>query len=158
VFQILSAASRQGKPSFAWGRLFFPFGPREHLGRLLPDVITALLAGRKIAVSEGRQVCDFVPVEDAARAFAALAESDIAGPVNIASGIGTSVRALVEAAAMRTGRPELVRFGARSLGSDEVPYVVADVSRLRDELNCLAPLRLGEALDETVAWWRSRVE
>jgi nucleoside-diphosphate-sugar epimerase len=158
VFRILTAASSLGGPSFTWGRLFFPFGPRENLGRLLPDVISSLLAGREIAVSEGRQVCDFVPVEDAARAFARLADSNIVGPINIGSGVGTSVRTLVEAAAARTGRPELVRFGARALKSDEAPHVVADVSRLRDELKCLTPLRLEQALDKTVDWWRNRAK
>jgi nucleoside-diphosphate-sugar epimerase len=158
LFRMLEAASGQGGPGFAWGRVFFPFGPRERPGRLLPDVITALLAGREVAVSEGRQICDFLAVEDAARAFAALVCADISGAVNIASGIGTSVRALVEATAARIGRPELVRFGARPTGPDEVPYIVADVRRLRDELHCLAPLRLGDALDETIAWWRERTQ
>ena len=157
LFRMLAAASKQSGPRFAWGRLFFPFGPRERPGRLLPDVITALLAGREVAVSEGRQICDFLAVDDAARAFAALVESNIVGAVNIASGVGTSVRALVEAVAARIGRPELVRFGTRPTGPDEVPYMVADVSRLRDELGCLAPLRLDDALERTIAWWRERV-
>lgn len=156
LFRMLAAASAQGGPPLAWGRVFFPFGPRENPGRLLPDVITALLAGREVAVSEGRQILDFVAVEDAARAFAALAESDITGAVNIASGIGTPVRALVEAAATRIGRPELVRFGARPTGADEVPCIIADVGRLRDELGCLAPLRLDDAIDRTIAWWQGR--
>jgi nucleoside-diphosphate-sugar epimerase len=155
---MLAAASGQCGPSFAWGRLFFPFGPREPLGRLLPDVITALLSGREVAVTEGRQVLDFLPVDDAAQAFAALADSDIVGPVNIGSGVGISVRTLVEAAAARIGRPDLVRFGARASDPDEPPYIVADVSRLRDQLSCVTPLPLEDALDQTITWWRNRVK
>ena len=47
--------------------------------------------GREAACSHGRQVRDFLHVEDAGRASVALLASDVTGPVNIASGIPTAI-------------------------------------------------------------------
>ena len=49
---------------------------------------------------------------DAARAFVALLDSPVEGPVNIASGVGVSVAQLVGWIGDAVGRPELVELGA----------------------------------------------
>ena len=70
----------------AWGRIFFVYGPGEPEGRLVPSVGRALLAGRRVPTTRGDQVRDFMHVEDVAAAFAALADADATGAVNVASG------------------------------------------------------------------------
>jgi nucleoside-diphosphate-sugar epimerase len=157
LFQLLTAAAQQGGPAFAWGRLFFPYGPRESVGRLLPDVIAGLLSGREVVVSEGQQVRDFIYVDDAARAFAALVDSTLIGPVNIASGIGISVRTIVETTAALVGRPELVRYGMRMAQPGEPTHMVADARLLREQLVCPAIVGLEDGLGRTVAWWRDYI-
>ena len=72
--------------------IFFLYGPHEPPGRLIPSVIQALLKGEFARCSHGRQIRDFLYVEDVAEAFVALLDSDITGPVNIASGSPTPRR------------------------------------------------------------------
>jgi len=141
-----------GEDDVAWGRIFFLYGPHEHPERLVPSVVRPLLRGDEAQVSEGSQVRDFLHVADVGDAFAALVDSDVNGPVNVASGEGRSVREVVEAAAGAVGRPELVRFGAPV---DEEPLVVADVTRLRDEVGWTPARTLAQGLTETVEWWRT---
>ena len=115
----------------AWGRIFYPYGPGEPDARLVPSVIRALLAGEPAPCTEGKQVRDYVYVDDVARAFALLLGSKFTGPLNIGSGEGVSVRQVVTTIAELIGRPELVRFGAIPARDFEPAEVTADVTALR---------------------------
>ena len=128
------AYAEQAGLSFAWGRIFFSFGPGEPEGRLVPSVVRALRAGEEARVTEGRQVRDFLSVDQLADAFAAVMESDVQGALNVASGEGIAVRDLVAAIAAEIGRPELVNYGALPTREDEPTQLVATVARLRGEV------------------------
>ncbi len=157
LFGILSHAARSMDVSFGWGRIFFPFGPWESPARLLPQVIAGLLAGKDVAMSEGRQVRDFVYSEDAARMFADLLESKFQGPVNIGSGAGLSVRDFVGIAQAQLGRGDLLKFGALPSGADASPVMVADVARRVAEVDTGPFIGNEEGMARTVAWWRSQL-
>jgi len=116
--------------SVAWARLFHLFGPGEHPERLVPAVLRALRGGREAATGSGRQVRDFAGTGFLGRALAALAASDITGPVNVASGQPVTIRRVVETIGRITGRPDLLRLGALP-DRPEPPYIVADTTRLR---------------------------
>jgi nucleoside-diphosphate-sugar epimerase len=147
-------ANREGL-SAAWGRIFFLYGPHEHPQRLTPSVIRALLASEPARCSSGVQRRDFLHVEDAADAFAALLDSDLCGPVNIASGTAIPIAALVRRLADLIGRPDLVRLGELPTAAGEPPLLVADVGRLRDEL-CWSPrFDLDAGLARTIDWWQA---
>jgi len=107
---ILYAFSRKTGLSSAWGRIFFLFGPFEHPSRLVSSVIRSLLKGEVALCTHGRQQRDFLHVEDVARAFAALLDSEVNGSVNIASGEPVAVRDVVMHIARNLDRDNLVRF------------------------------------------------
>jgi nucleoside-diphosphate-sugar epimerase len=127
----ISAVARESGLSTAWGRLFFLYGPGEDPNRLVPAVARALRAGERAKVTEGLQVRDFLHVADAARAFVALLTSDIDGAVNIGSGIGVSLRQIVEMIERASGRRDAVDFGAIPMRPDDPPQIVADITKLR---------------------------
>ncbi|MGG5809214.1 NAD-dependent epimerase/dehydratase family protein [Falsiroseomonas sp. CW058] len=120
--------------SVAWARLFHLFGEGEPAAKLVPDVALSLLAGREARCGSGRAVRDYASTRFAGRALAALATGGVTGPVNIASGTGRPMREVIEAIGTITGRPDLIRLGARPDPAGEVPFMVADTSRLRREV------------------------
>lgn len=140
--------------SLAWGRIFFVFGPGEDARRLVAGVARALVAGERAATSAGAQRRDFLHVDDVAGAFAALLDSPVEGAVNIASGEAASVRAVAEALAQAAGRPDLLDVGAVPRRAGEPEEIVADVSRLRDEVGFRPRRSLRDGLADTVRWWR----
>jgi nucleoside-diphosphate-sugar epimerase len=140
----------------AWGRIFFLYGPGEPHQRLLPLVTRALLAGEPAKVTAGTQVRDFMHVDDVARAFVAVLDSNAQGAVNIASGTGVELRELVKLVGEAVGRPELIEFGALPQRAGEPASLVADARRLRETVGFRPRHGLADGVRETVEWWRSQ--
>lgn len=151
---ILQTYARQSGISAGWGRLFFPYGPNERPERLVPSVIGSILRGETARCTAGTQIRDFIFVEDAARAFVALLESDFSGAVNIGSGQPISVKDMATRLAEKLGRPDLVQFGAIENRTAEPPLLVADTRLLLAETSYSPRESLDSGLDKTIAWWR----
>ena len=142
---------------FAWGRLFFLFGPNEHPNRLVSSIIASLLTGQPALMSSGRQIRDFTDVRDAGEAFAALALSNVTGEVNIASGQALQIGELAHEIHGVMGGVGELRFGALPDRPSEPARIVAAIARLRDEVGFRPTKSIRERLSETVEWWRNRL-
>src|SRR5260370_34716314 len=148
---LLRSFGHESGMSSAWGRIFHLYGPHEHPSRLVSSVIRSLLRGEPVPCSDGRQVLDFLHVADVASAFVALLESNVEGPVNIASGVPVTVRRVVETIAQKIARPDLVRFGARP-ATPGPSRLVASVRRLDREVGWKPHYALDKGLDQIIEW------
>jgi nucleoside-diphosphate-sugar epimerase len=149
-------AHRNGT-SIAWGRIFFQFGPYEHMDRLVPSVIRNLLLNREALCSHGRQVRSFLHVADVGSAFAAILDSQVKGAVNVGSDERISLAELIGRIARHIGRSELVRLGARP-APHEPELLVPVILRLRDEVGWRPLFTLDAAIGNVIDWWRHRLE
>jgi nucleoside-diphosphate-sugar epimerase len=140
--------------SFASGRIFFPLGPYEPAERFIPSVIRSLLKDEEARTSHGTQIRDFLYVDEIAKAFVALLDSDVTGAVNIASGRGSSLKDLAESIGKILNRSELLRIGALPARANEPPRIVADATRLRDEVGFTSEMDLTNPITATIEWWR----
>jgi len=143
------------KVSFAWGRIFFPYGPDEDERRVIPAAIRALLKGVAFPATSGDQVRDYIHVEDVAGAFCIMAEKNADGVFNISSSRPTSVRQILEKVGRLAGREDLIQFGAKPLQSWEPPLLVGENLRLR-ELGWEPLIPLEQGLQQTVEWFKTR--
>jgi dTDP-6-deoxy-L-talose 4-dehydrogenase (NAD+) len=109
---------------FAWCRLFYLYGKGEDARRLVPYLRSRLSAGKLVELTAGRQIRDFLDVEEAGRQIAEIVLGNRQGPVNICSGIPVTVRQLAEQIADEYGRRDLLRFGARPENLVDPPCVV----------------------------------
>ena len=154
---LTSSMARSGGFSSAWGRIFFLYGPHEHPDRLVASVIRSILAGQPARTSHGKQVRDYLYVEDVADVFARLLESDVEGPLNVGSGEAVTLRQVIEGIGALLGRPDLLQIGAIPSAPTDTPLVVADVSRLRTALGWTPAWDLTRGLTATIDWWRTAV-
>jgi len=138
--------------SWAWARFFNPFGPYEDRRRLIPKVCLKLLAGETLDFDAALSQRDFLHVDEVGSALAALALSEVQGPVNVGSGKHTRVRDVVATLARLTGNDSLVHF---SEAAGEADAIVADVTRLRDEVGWSCSRTFEERLQQTCQWWSS---
>jgi len=149
--ELLAAHSAATGLSSAWGRLFYLFGPGEKSSRLVPHVITHLLRDTPAQCSGGGQERDFLFVEDAADAFAALLDSKISGALNIARGESVGIRELASMIAAKMGKPQLLRFDTSAPPGPAT--LTASVHRLKSELNWSPRVGLDEGIQRSIAWW-----
>jgi GDP-L-fucose synthase len=104
----------------------------------------------------GKPVREFIYVEDCADAIILAAQkyNDVTLPLNIGTGIGTSIRELVESINAVTG------YGGRIVWNADRPdgamMKVLDVDRMKKELDGWAPpTDLKRGLTKTIAWYRA---
>jgi nucleoside-diphosphate-sugar epimerase len=153
-----SAYAQSNPVSIAWGRIFFLYGPGEKRGRLVRDAIDALHDGRVFATTAGHQKRDYIHVDDAAAALAALLASDVSGAVNIGTGTAVTVRSVLEELGREIGKPELFQFGALPTPASDPPLIEASVDRLRHEIGFTPRYSLAEGLAQTVQWYRDQAQ
>ncbi len=137
----------------AWARIFYLYGPFEDARRLVPRLIRVLRRGETFPATTGREVRDYLHVDDVAAAFVALGESARSGVFNVCSGVPVTVRELMETVAGIIGRPGLIQFGAMPDPRGQLPCVRGENRRLRSDLRWSPRYGLREGLEQTVGWW-----
>ncbi len=157
--RVVAEFSTRAGLSTAWGRVFYLYGPREARERLVPSVIVSLLRGDKARCSHGRQLRDFLYVEDVADAFVTILDSSARGVINIGSGEPVTIRSMVGEIAhqieMPKQMPSQVEFGAIETAPTDPPMVCADIRKLRGEVGWNPRWSLKDGIAETIKWWRS---
>jgi nucleoside-diphosphate-sugar epimerase len=144
--------------SSAWPRVFFLYGPNEHPDRLVSSVIRALLLDKEARCSHGKQIRDYLFVQDVADAIGSLLDSDVEGAVNIGSGQPIVLKDIVITLGRMLDRPDLIKLGAIPSRSNDAPLVIADVGHLSTALPWRPRYSLEEGLRQTIAWWRDHGE
>jgi len=153
LYQVLEQFSRVSELKLAWLRFFYLYGPFEDERRLVPSVILSLLNKREAKVTPGRQIRDYLHVEDAAGATLAVVESELTGVVNIASGNPVTVRDVVSEIGALLGRQDLLAFGALPYKEADPMFVCANNGRLLKETSWTPRYDLAHGLRQTAGWW-----
>jgi UDP-glucose 4-epimerase len=110
----------------------------------------AAVEGRPVTIfGDGSQTRDYVYVGDVVSGFVAAGGSPAIGPVNIGTGVETSVLELADAVGVES------RFAPARKG--EVARSCLDVSRAADVLGWRAEVSLAEGLERTLAAARAAV-
>jgi len=153
--QLAALFCNQTDLSWAWGRIFFLYGPRENPLRLVPFVINRLLQNRKAQVTLGTQIRDYLYVKDVAGAFVKVLESQFIGPLNIASGRALSVRDVAKEIAGQMGGSDLIQFGGLGEKRDEHPVILADTRCLVENVGWEPEYDLNMGIAETISYWKN---
>lgn len=99
--------------SFAWGRIFNLYGKGEHPDRLAPYLQETLASGKRADLTSGKQIRDFLDVEQGVELLMDALFGDMAGAFNVCSGRPQTVRQFAESIADQYGRRDLLNFGVR---------------------------------------------
>ena len=139
-------------------RFFNTYGPRQALSNpytgALAIFAARLLNGRPPLVYEdGAQLRDFVNVADVARACRLALERDGADglPVNVGSGLGTSILEVAQRLARVLDKPIEPELPG-SFRAGDIRHCFADVTRSRQALGFEAEVELEAGMTELGAW------
>jgi len=135
------------------------YGPRQHPEKLIPMAILSAIEGRPIPVyRDGRNVRDWIHVEDHARGILAALERGTAGTVYNLGGHAQIPNVEVVRGILRElGRDDsLIRFVPDRLGHD-LRYAM-DTSRAEGDLGWRPQISFESGLKETVRWYLAHRE
>lgn len=118
--------------SYAIARVADVYGPNQRIGELIKKIVKNM----KINVSQeiygsGIRQRDYIYVEDAARALVYISSHHLEGIYNVSTGVGTSVREMIECA------ESIVKCGIEQVeiaeGREDKTCVILDNSKLSRE-------------------------
>lgn len=121
--------------SVAWTRLFFVYGPGEHPDKLVSSSVAAFRSSRTPRLEDPSAVRDFIYVKDVAAGLIGLLSSRLQGPVNISSGVGTSVGCVVETVGRLLGVTRITNLS----GDGEPSSFCVGSNRLMHDVTGWAP-------------------
>lgn len=140
---------------FAWGRIFYLYGPYEDPRRVVPALIHSLSEGKPFPATSGEQVRDYLHIEDVASAFYTLAKEGAEGVFNICSGEPIPMRRLMEIIGEIMGHGELIRFGEAPARSWDPPFICGDNRKLKG-IGWAPHFTLEQGLKQTIQWWATQ--
>ncbi|HYN05821.1 MAG TPA: NAD-dependent epimerase/dehydratase family protein [Vicinamibacterales bacterium] len=151
---LVHAFSQRAGLSSVTLRPFSVFGPFESPYRLVPHCVLRALQEQPINITDGRQVRDYVYIDDVVRAFLAAATVPEAsgGVFNICSGRETAVREMVLRIVELTGCRVTPSFGARPHSPTEMWTSSGNPDLAARTLDWRAETPLDEGLRLTIDW------
>jgi GDP-L-fucose synthase len=137
------------------------YGEHDVFSEYRSHVIAALIkrfadaaqtkAPQVVCWGTGTPVREFIYLGDAAEAVARLLESGYSEPLNVGTGVGTSIKELAEIIARLTGyQGEIVWDTSKP---DGVLRKVLDISRMKNVLGWAPPTSLEDGLAKTIRWY-----
>jgi dTDP-glucose 4,6-dehydratase len=140
-------------------RIFNTYGPRmrPNDGRAIPTFIRQALKGEPITVAgDGSQTRSVCYVDDLITGILALANSDLAGPVNIGNPHELSMLDLAERIRDLAGSSSEVQFIPRP--TDDPTVRQPDITLAGTQLGWKPEVPLDTGLARTIAWFRDHPE
>lgn len=139
---------------FCWPRLFSPFGSGEPPARLIPYICQSLIRGIPAKCASGNQIRDFIAVSDIAELLADLCLGNVTGCVNVTAGKPTTIAEVASSLGKISGRPDLIRLGARPDREGDPLRITGRVGRIALMPSFPSIPSLEQRLTETLELWK----
>lgn len=139
---------------YCHGRIFYIYGTGESKERVVPYVINSLLNGDKAEVSQGKQIRDYMYVDDVSKSFVQLLNSDATGAYNIGSGQGKSLKSIFDCIATVLDKTNSVCYGKFVPANKEILRICADTRKFARDVGSIRQTPLTKGIEETIEWWK----
>lgn len=140
-------------------RIFNTYGPRMRLndGRVVPNFVSQALRGEPLTVyGEGKQTRSFCFMSDLIEGIYRLLLSDEVEPVNIGNPTELTIHEFATVINDLTDNPAGIRF--EPLPVDDPKQRKPDIAKARRVLGWEPKVNLREGMEETIRWFRERVQ
>ena len=136
-------------------RLYLVYGPKQDLNRLIPITIMNALKKVKFNCSAGKQLRDFIYIDDLVNAIVKTFKNKKSNGeiINVGSGNPISVKKLIIKICKLAngGKPQ---FGKVSLRKDEIFKLYPSLKKVKKILNWQAKVNLDKGLKKTIKYYK----
>lgn len=134
-----------------WTRILSVYGPGDGALSMISGVTRQLLAGEKPALTEGRQIWDYLYSDDAAEAMFLLGERGVSGRTYVlGSGTGRPLKEYIELLRDAVDPALPLGLGEIPYGPLQVMHLVADISQLQNDTGFAPRTDFAEGIRVTV--------
>ncbi len=137
-------------------RLYLVYGPKQDLNRLIPITIMNALKKVKFNCSAGKQLRDFIYIDDLVNAIVKTFKNKKSNGeiINVGSGNPISVKKLIIKICKLAngGKPQ---FGKVSLRKDEISKLYPSLKKVKKILNWQAKVNLEKGLKKTIKYYNN---
>lgn len=140
-------------------RLFSVYGPYEESGRLIADIMCALISKKSLKLSAPNPKRDFIFIEDVVEAYlqAALSRCDNGEIINIGGGKDYSIQEAAELAMGLSGSIVPIVWGSVPARSFEATRWISDISKAAEILEWKPKYDFRSGLAETKKWFEANM-
>lgn len=151
-----SIATKEGI-DFIWTRILSVYGPYDNDYTLVMSAVNAFLKSEHIAFTKGEQIWDYLFSEDAAQCFYELAKSGKNGRTYVLGGgnevpLGDYIRMIRDS----VDPTKEIGFGERPYNENQVMYLSADISALREDTGYTPSTAFADGIEKTIRWAKER--
>ena len=141
-------------------RPFLTYGPNQGTRRFVPYVILSALSEKpEISLTGGQQIRDFVYITDIVGGLLKAAQIPAAygEMINLGTGVGTSLRTVVDLVIQLTASRTRPLYGTIPYRKGEIGELKADIDKALRVLNWSPRVELEEGLRMTIDWYRGHM-
>ena len=160
--EMLAVRANGAAVSVCVARAFNHVGPRQDPSFVVSDFARQIarietgLAAPEIVVGNLEARRELTDVRDTVRAYRAVAERGQPGrPYNVSTGVAWPIGELLDRLRSRARVAVRVRTDPARLRPHDVPVLVGDSTRIREELGWKPIIPLDRTLDDVLEYWRS---
>ncbi|MDI6603789.1 MAG: SDR family NAD(P)-dependent oxidoreductase [Thermoanaerobacteraceae bacterium] len=156
---IIDYYSRENGIRVATLRLFPPYGPKDNINKLIPYIIIKALKDEKIEITKGEQRWDYIFVDDIIDAYLKLLTYMPNGHeiYNVGTGTTKSIKNIIETISAILDKKLNVEYGAKEYRKNEIFYMKADITKIKNTLGWLPKTDLKEGLTKTINYYREEL-
>jgi UDP-glucose 4-epimerase len=155
TYLCLDAAEKGDLPTTVL-RLFSPMGSYDSADRLIPSIILSLLRGETPRVHSGKQVRDYIYIEDVVESFIQAtnkSENALGQVFNIGSGIQQSIHDVTWAVIKAQKSPCSPEFIRANLAATESPIWMAKINAAAKGIGWKPRTSFENGLRNTIDWF-----
>ncbi|OXT09503.1 hypothetical protein CE561_00630 [Thermoanaerobacterium thermosaccharolyticum] len=137
-------------------RLFPPYGPKDNINKLIPYIIIKALKNEKIEITKGEQRWDYIFVDDIIDAYLKLLTYMPNGHeiYNVGTGTTKSIKNIIETISAILNKKLNVEYGAKEYRKNEIFYMKADITKIKNTLGWFPKTNLYDGLTKTLNYYR----
>ncbi len=135
-------------------RLYLVYGPNQDINRIIPITITNAIKDKKFDCSEGKQLRDFIFIDDVISAIIKIIKLKKSSGeiINIGSGKPLSIKNVINKICklVKKGQPQ---FGKIKMRKDEILKLYPDIKKAQKLLRWRPKTSISDGLNKTISFF-----